>query len=117
MPLQDLTPQLRTRLSRVERVVGWFVLVASLLLAAGFAYYFYVTAERKGWFITKVPYYTYLKDATGLRVGDPVRLMGFDVGQVVEIEPTEAGNYWYNQNQFNVFVKFLIRQPYYGYIW
>ena len=48
MPVQDLTPQLRTRLSQVERAVGWFVLVATLLLLAGFAYYVYHTAERKG---------------------------------------------------------------------
>ena len=32
MALQDLTPQLRTRLSRMERAVGWFVLFAVLLL-------------------------------------------------------------------------------------
>ena len=29
MPIQDLTPQLRTRLSRVERAVGWFVIIAT----------------------------------------------------------------------------------------
>jgi hypothetical protein len=33
--VQDLTPQLRTRLSRVERVVGVFVSLATLLLLAG----------------------------------------------------------------------------------
>ena len=32
MALNDLTPQLRTRLSRVERAVGWFVLLALALL-------------------------------------------------------------------------------------
>jgi len=32
MALQDLTPQLRTRLSRMERAVGWFVFVATALL-------------------------------------------------------------------------------------
>ena len=50
MALQDLTPQLRTRLSRMERAVGWFVFLAMLLLAFGFVYYVYATAERKGWF-------------------------------------------------------------------
>jgi ABC-2 type transport system permease protein len=29
MAVQDLTPQLRTRLGRVERVVGWFVILAT----------------------------------------------------------------------------------------
>ena len=35
MALQDLTPQLRTRLSRMERAVGWFVALAVLLLVFG----------------------------------------------------------------------------------
>jgi glycerol-3-phosphate acyltransferase PlsY len=34
MALQDLTPQLRTRLNRMERAVGWFVLLAAVLLIA-----------------------------------------------------------------------------------
>ena len=38
MALQDLTPQLRTRLSRMERAVGWFVALAMALLAFGFVY-------------------------------------------------------------------------------
>jgi len=45
MALQDLTPQLRTRLSRLERVVGIFVVLATLLLLAGLGYYVYSTAE------------------------------------------------------------------------
>ena len=49
MALQDLTPQLRTRLSRVERAVGWFVFLATLLLLFGFGYYLKHTAERRGW--------------------------------------------------------------------
>ena len=51
MALQDLTPQLRTRLNRVEKAVGWFVLLAVSLLLFGFGYYAYNTAQRKGWFI------------------------------------------------------------------
>ena len=50
MALQDLTPQLRTRLNRMERAVGWFVLMATALLIFGFAYYLHNTAKRKGWF-------------------------------------------------------------------
>ena len=53
MALQDLTPQLRTRLSRMERGVGCFVMLAVGLLVFGFVYYIYNTAERKGWFKTK----------------------------------------------------------------
>jgi len=50
MALQDLTPQLRTRLSRMERAVGWFVLLAVALLMFGFCYYIYTTA-----FIGNIP--------------------------------------------------------------
>jgi hypothetical protein len=50
MPTQDLTPQLRTRLSRLEKVVGWFVTVATLLLIAGLGFYIHNLAVRKGWF-------------------------------------------------------------------
>ena len=34
MPVQDLTPQLRTRLSRVERAVGVFVILAANLVTS-----------------------------------------------------------------------------------
>ena len=51
MPLQDLTPQLRTRLSRVERLVGLFVTVATILLIVGLTYYVLQTAKRKGDFV------------------------------------------------------------------
>src|SRR5256885_3238510 len=55
MALQDLTPQLRTRLGRMERAVGIFVGLATLLLLSGFLYYLYHTAVRKGWFLKKIP--------------------------------------------------------------
>ena len=75
MALQDLTPQLRTRLSRMERAVGIFVILATLLLLAGFSYYVYHTAERKGWFLSKVHYFTFVDSAAGLKVGAPVMMM------------------------------------------
>lgn len=111
MGLQDLTPQLRTRLSRVERAVGVFVTVATLLLLAGLVYYIYHTAQRKGWFDIKVQYSTSLNNATGLKPGDPVRLMGFIVGQILKVEPNAPGA-WYGVTVF-----FEIREPNYGYIW
>jgi ABC-type transporter Mla subunit MlaD len=111
MALQDLTPQLRTRLSRVERAVGLFVTIATILLLVGFAYYIYHTAQRKGWFVPKVKYSTSLNDAIGLKVGDPVRLMGFVVGEITKIEANKPSDW------FNVTVDFEIRRPYYGYIW
>ena len=39
MPVQDLTPQLRTRLSRLERWVGIFVTLATLLVLVGLGFY------------------------------------------------------------------------------
>lgn len=111
MALQDLTPQLRTRLSRMERAVGWFVLLAAALLVFGFGYYIYHTAQRKGWFLTKAPYFTLLDRATGLRVGDPVKLMGFEVGQITRI--TAQPPY----EPYNVYVEFEIKSPFYGYLW
>jgi hypothetical protein len=85
MPLQDLTPELRTRLSRVERRVGWFVILATGILLVGFAYYFYATAQSRGWFVTKINYATALNDAAGFKVGNLVKLMGFDVGEITQI--------------------------------
>ena len=116
MAVQDLTPELRTRLSRVERVVGWFVIFATALLLAGFGYYVYHVAKRKGWFLAKVPYFTYVRTAQTLHVGDPVRLMGFDVGEITEIEAESAENSWARTNNYNVVIQFRIKSPYYGYI-
>src|SRR6266404_4916617 len=112
MALQDLTPQLRTRLSRMERAVGWFVLLATALMAFGFGYYLYNTAERKGWFLIKAPYYTFADRATGLKEGDPVNLMGFDVGQITRITSQPPEDY-----QHNVYIEFEIKAPSYGYLW
>jgi ABC-type transporter Mla subunit MlaD len=112
MALQDLTPQLRTRLSRMERAVGWFVVLAMALLAFGFVYYVYHTAQSKGWFLTKAPYYTYIDRASGLKIGDPVMLMGLTVGQITLMEPMPPEEF-----TNNIYVEFEIKDPYYGYLW
>jgi len=112
MALQDLTPQLRTRLSRMERAVGWFVFIAILLLGFGFVYYVYDTAERKGWFLLKAHYFTFAQTATGLKVGDPVMMMGFAAGSITAIKPMPAEQFTYN-----VYVEFELKDPNYGYMW
>ncbi|HEY0455884.1 MAG TPA: MlaD family protein [Verrucomicrobiae bacterium] len=112
MALQDLTPQLRTRLSRLERLVGWFVTLATILLVAGLIYYIYETARRKGWFLKKMPYYTFVHNATGLAVGDRVKLMGFDVGEITHIEAMPPEDLF-----FNVYIQFRVKEPYFGYLW
>ncbi len=112
MPVQDLTPQLRTRLSRVERAVGIFVILATLLLLAGLAFYIHSTAQRKGWTKVKFNYYTYLRSGEGVRPGDEVTLLGFPAGRVTKVEAMEPF-YW----EGNVFVQFEILEPYDGYIY
>lgn len=111
MALNDLTPQLRTRLNRVERAVGWFVFLAAALLVFGFAYYIYHTAERKGWFVIKAKFFTYVQSSSGLTVGDPVVMMGFPVGQITLIQAMPPGDLR------NVRVEFEVRDRYFRYIW
>lgn len=111
MALQDLTPQLRTRLSRLEWLVGLFIALATLLMLTGFGFYLHQMAVRKGWMLVKAPYFTYLRSGAGLKVGDPVKLMGFDVGEITQITAEDPNS------QFDVYVEFVIRFPYYGYLW
>jgi ABC-type transporter Mla subunit MlaD len=111
MPLQDLTPQLRTRLNRMEKAVGWFVFVAAVLLVFGFAYYIYHTAERKGWFKLKAPFFTYVQSSSGLNVKDPVMMMGFQVGEITSIHAMPP------RDAHNVRVEFEIVDPYFRYLW
>src|SRR5262245_47494212 len=96
---------------KTERAVGVFVVVAMLLLVAGFGYYLYHTAERRGWRVPRVPYYTFVQSAEGLEIGDPVRLMGFEIGELTIIEAQPPSSY------YHVFIGMQIKQPYYGYIW
>jgi ABC-type transporter Mla subunit MlaD len=110
MALQDLTPQLRTRLSRMERAVGWFVFLATALLIFGFGYYVYHTAERKGWFKIKAQFFTYVESSEGLNVNDPVVMMGFQVGKITLIHAMPPGD------AHNVRVEFEITDPYFRYI-
>ncbi len=112
MPLQDLTPQLRTRLSRLERWVGIFVTLATLLVLVGLAFYIRQMARSKGWYLRKLPYYTFVDSAAGLKVGDKVKMMGFEIGEItkVDAQPPEDALY-------NVFVAFIVREPYDGYLW
>src|SRR5580692_252227 len=91
MALQDLTPQLRTRLNRMERAVGWFLVLAMALLIFGFGYYIYKTAESRGWFKNKARYFIFLDSAKGLVPGTTaVELLGKNVGTVTDVQPMPA---------------------------
>ena len=111
MALQDLTPQLRTRLNRSERAVGWFVFLAVALLAVGFGYYIYHTAQDRGWFVIKAKFHTYVQSSAGLAVGDPVVMMGFPVGNITQVKAEPP------RNPHNVELEFEIRDDYFRYIW
>jgi len=114
MALQDLTPQLRTRLNRMERAVGWFVLAAAVMLLVGFIYYLRNTAQRKGWFLQKITYQTCVSSGAGLKIGDPVKLMGFEVGDITAIVPNDPYSY------YNITIYFRVKLDKYnypGYIW
>jgi ABC-type transporter Mla subunit MlaD len=111
MPLQDLTPQLRTRLSRMERGVGWFVFLATLLLLFGFGYYLYHLAEQRGLFVVKAKFHIYVESSTGLKVGDDVTLMGFTVGHITGVHPMPP------RAKENVRVEFEVFDPFFRYIW
>jgi hypothetical protein len=111
MALQDLTPQLRTRLNKVERAVGWFVFLATALLVFGFGYYIYHTAKHKGWFKIKAPFHIYVASSAGLNVGDPVYMMGFSVGQITKVEPLPP------RSRNNVRVEFEVVEPYFRHLW
>ena len=97
----------------MERAVGWFILLATLLLLFGFGYYIYKTAESKGWFKIKAPYYTYAESGDGLSEGDPVKLMGFPAGQITQVTAMPA---WGPGSEHHVFVGFEVLEPYYGYV-
>ena len=117
MALQDLTPQLRTRLSRMERAVGWFVFLATALLLFGFGFYIYQKAQQKGWFLTKAKFLTYVRDASGLNVGDPVMLMGFQVGHVTMIAAMPPRTPHAVKIEFEINQVNQGGQPYFSYIW
>ena len=106
------TTQLSVQLNRSQRWVGVFVGLALLLLLAAFIAYAIHTAEQRGWFVTQAPYFTYVQSANGMAVGQKVKLMGFDVGEITMIEAMPADDpFW------NVYVEFQVRAPYYGYLW
>ena len=112
MAVNDLTPQLRTRLNRLEKLAGWFVTLAVLLMLSGLGYYMHHTAARKGWFMRKAPFFIFIHTANGLREGDPIKLMGWDVGEITRITPADAADLTYD-----VYVEFVVREPNYGYVW
>jgi hypothetical protein len=98
----------------METIMGWFIIAAIALLAIGFAYFLYRTAERRGWFEINAPFFTYADTGEGLAVGDPVRLMGFPIGRITQIAPMPPRG---KGTDHNVLIKFLVMGTNYSYIW
>ena len=120
MALQDLTPQLRTRLRKVEWFVVLFLGGAVLLMLGSLGWFIKKTGDARGWWVVEVPYYTYVSDATGIKVGTPVQMMGFKVGEVTKVDALQLAELrswdYYLTNRFRVYVGFKVRDPYPGYI-
>jgi ABC-type transporter Mla subunit MlaD len=113
MPLQDLTPQLRTRLSRMEWAVGWFVLFATALLLFGFGYYIYNTAKNKGWFKDRAKFYIFTDTAKGLHIKDRIIFRGSPAGSITDIQPMPARG---PGSEYNIYVEFEVLEPNIGYL-
>lgn len=64
----------------LEKKVGFFFLVCMILLGAMLE-----IGEKWNPFEQKIKYHTFLSSVTGLKIGDPVRLAGLDVGKIDEI--------------------------------
>ena len=61
--------------------------------------------------VVEAPYFSYVRSARGLNVGDPVMLMGLDVGNITDVEPMPPEQFVYD-----IFVKFVLKAPYYNYV-
>jgi len=92
------------------------MLLTFALMLGTFIYFLRHTAKERGWFLTTFPYYTYVSDATGLKIGTPVTMMGFNIGQITKVDQMSMDS-WYLTNRYNVFIGFKVREPYDGYIW
>jgi len=65
----------------LERKVGFFFLVGLIVLTVMLE-----IGEKWNPFERQISYTTYLSSITGLKLGDPVRLAGVDVGRIAEIK-------------------------------
>ena len=43
--------------------------------------------------------------------------MGRDVGEITVVEMMPADDQWSRERELNVFIEFVVRAPYYGYLW
>ncbi len=67
-----------------EKKVGFFFIIALVIFVVMME-----VGEKWNPFAKDVPYKTYLSTITGLKIGDPVRLAGVDVGKITDIKVLE----------------------------
>jgi phospholipid/cholesterol/gamma-HCH transport system substrate-binding protein len=67
-----------------EKKVGFFFILCLIVFAVMLE-----VGERWNPFEKDIPYKTYLSTITGLKIGDPVRLAGVDVGKITDIRVLE----------------------------
>jgi len=69
----------------IERKVGLFFMIGLILLGLMLE-----VGEKWNPFERKITYNTFLTSVTGLKIGDPVRLAGVDVGRITNIKVHDA---------------------------
>lgn len=77
---------MKFKFNKYERVAGAFIafcLLGAVIAMAGIAI-------QKGWFASKVEYFTYLESADGIYDGTPVQMAGLRAGRVTRIELMSA---------------------------
>lgn len=90
---------MKVKFNKFERVAGLFVLsaiVGAIAITVG-------VAIEKGWFASKVKFYTTLESADGLHAGTLVQVSGLRAGSVTDVDLVSANEV---KVQFNVLERF-----------
>jgi phospholipid/cholesterol/gamma-HCH transport system substrate-binding protein len=74
--------------ARIHQIVGWFVIVPVLILGA----ILFVVAKSENLFEEKYSITTVLSEGYGLKPGQPVVLLGIQIGRVSKVEFTEQND-------------------------
>jgi len=75
---------MRFRIKHAQQVVGFFLLAGVLALAAVLVF----MGANQRWFARNYSFYSRFNSADGITVGMPVKLKGFEIGKVTEVELT-----------------------------
>jgi phospholipid/cholesterol/gamma-HCH transport system substrate-binding protein len=73
---------MKFRVKYADRIVGLFIVLAAFVLCAGI---FFIGANQR-WFAKDYRFTTHFKSASGLSVGMPLQMKGFQVGKITRME-------------------------------